>query len=550
MQRIDGATVDPTLAVAIDHDVPAQGYRLTVDHGGARLVVADPAGERYGRSTFRQWCAAHAAAPDGVPHVHITDHPDLAVRGVMLDVSRDRVPTTATLLQLVEQLGEWRYNQLQLYIEHTFAFTGFDDVWWYASPFTPDDIAEVDRACERVGIELVPNQNCLGHMERWLRVPRLRHLAASPDGFPLWGMHRGPTTLDPSSPDAFALVRRLLAELLPSYRSRTVNVGLDEPWELGEGRRDEYVAWVRALRELPELDGYDMQVWGDVLTADPALVASLPAGVTVNEWGYEADHDFEHRGAICHDTGLPWMACGGTSSWQTVLGRTTNMRGNVNAAVDAAVRLGGGGLLVTDWGDFGHLQPDAVRLPGLAHGAGAAWCTASHDRVDLGAVTDHAAVALGDVYLAAGAQIPNCSRLVRHLYFPQLRVHRITSDECDDATARIDAGVALLGDRTDHDAAGLRWGAELVQVAVDDARVRLAGDGTLAGSAPAARRELADRLDALIDRHRDLWLRTHRPGGLDDSVRWLAVARDAQLTGEAPDEWPYPTVDRITASQR
>lgn len=546
VERLDGATVRPQLSVATDPTLPAQGYRLTIDHRGARLEAADAAGEQYGRSTFGQWCAAG----DPVPHVRIVDHPDLAVRGVMLDVSRDRVPTMATLLQLIEQLAEWRYNQLQLYIEHTFAFEGFDDVWWYSSPFTPDEVAEVDRACRRVGIELVPNQNCLGHMERWLRVPRLRHLAARPDGFPLWGMHRGPTTLDPSNPAAFDFVRGLLAELLPHYSSRQVNVGLDEPWELGEGRRDEYLAWVRALRDLPELDGYDVQVWGDVLTADPTLVASLPGGVTVNEWGYEADHDFAGRAARCRDAGRPWMACGGTSSWQTVLGRTTNMRGNLDNAADAARRLGGDGLLVTDWGDFGHLQPDAVRRPGLAHGAGVGWCAATHADVDLGGVSDPAAVALGDVYLAATAQIPNCSRLVRHLYFPQLRVHRITGDELDDATARLEAGVALLGDRTDDDALGLRWGAELVQVAVDDARARLDGDGTVAGTSPSVRADLADRLDDLIDRHRDLWLRTHRPGGLDDSVRWLAVARDAALTGEAPDGWPYPTVDSTTATSQ
>ena len=547
LQLLGGSSVVRHLDVQRDRSLAAQGYQLVIDADGARLLAADDAGERYGRSTFQQWCDAHATEAS-IPHVAIDDHPDLAVRGVMLDVSRDKVPTMATLLLLVEQLAQWRYNQLQLYIEHTFAFEGFDDVWWYADAFTPDEIRQIDRACQQAGIELVPNQNCLGHMERWLRVPRLRPLAASPDGFDLWGMHRGPTTLDPANPAAFEFVRTLLREVLPCYGSRQINVGLDEPWEFGDGRRDEYVHWVRRLRDLPELDGYDIQVWGDVLTADPGLVASLPDGVTVNEWGYEAGHDFTGRGLACQQAERPWMACAGTSSWQTVLGRTTNMRGNIRAATEAARGFDARGLLVTDWGDFGHLQCDAVRQPALALAAGMSWCAATNEAVDLDTVADSAAIALGDVYLAADAQIPNCSRLVRHLYFPQIAVRRLSHDECDRAEAGLDAGVALLRDRADLDADGLRCGADLTRLAIADARARLAADGTIESVPDATRRLLADQLRPLIDRHRELWLRSNRAGGLDDSVRWLTNVRNGYVSGVTDPAWPYPTVDLTTAT--
>ena len=448
-----------------------------------------------------------------VAHVAIDDHPDLAVRGVMLDVSRDRVPTMDTLLRLIERLAHWRYNQLQLYIEHTFAFEGFDDVWWYADPFTPDQIRQIDGACRDRGIELVPNQNCLGHMERWLRVPQLRPLAASPDGFDIWGMHRGPTTLNPADPAAFEFVRGLLRQVVECYSSRQINVGLDEPWELGEGRRDEYLGWVRRLRELPELDGYDIHVWGDILTADPTLVASLPDGITVNEWGYEADHDFDGRGRTCVQAGRPWVACGGTSSWQTILGRTTNMRGNLLAATRFGTRPAGARRWSSPIGaTSATCNPTPCACPRSrwrpdSPGARQRTPTSIFD-----AVADPAALALGDVYLAAGSQRPNCSRLVRHLYFPQAKVRAITPDECDDADARLDAGVGLLGDRTDDEAIGLRVGADLVRLALDDARGRLAGDGTLASIAPATRAVLAERMDH-ADRPPPRVVAAHQPAG-------------------------------------
>ena len=54
----------------------------------------------------------------------------------MLDVARDRVPTIETLFALVDRLAGWKLNQLQLYMEHTFAYAGHEEVWRHADPYT------------------------------------------------------------------------------------------------------------------------------------------------------------------------------------------------------------------------------------------------------------------------------------------------------------------------------------------------------------------------------------------------------------------------------
>ena len=51
------------------------------------------------------------------------------------------------------------------------------------------------------------------------------------------------------------------------------------------------------LRALPELAGREMLMWGDMVSGQVDLVASLPEGVTVCEWGYEGNHPFEERTA-------------------------------------------------------------------------------------------------------------------------------------------------------------------------------------------------------------------------------------------------------------
>jgi hypothetical protein len=225
------------VAVATATDLPPQGYRLRIDaDGGCTIDAADAAGEFYARLTLAQLTDGDGDVPEG----EITDWPDLPVRGVMLDVSRDKVPTLETLFALVDRLAGWKVNELQLYTEHTFAYAGHDDVWRDASAYTAEDIAQLDAYCVARHVTLTPNQNCLGHMERWLRYPRYRPLALSPEPFMLAGIvRRPPMTMDPANPASLALARELLGQLLPNFGNSTrVNVGLDEPFELEESRYD------------------------------------------------------------------------------------------------------------------------------------------------------------------------------------------------------------------------------------------------------------------------------------------------------------------------
>ena len=106
-----------------------------------------------------------------------------ARRGLMLDISRNRVPTIQTLHSLIDALQVLNYNELQLYTEHTFAFAEHKTVWQNASPMTAKEILQLDGYCAERGIELVPNQNSFGHMERWLKHADYKSLAECPEGF-------------------------------------------------------------------------------------------------------------------------------------------------------------------------------------------------------------------------------------------------------------------------------------------------------------------------------------------------------------------------------
>ena len=160
----------------------AQGYELSITPQQIRVVARDAAGIFYGVCTLIQ--ILEQTALDGtaeLPCLTISDYPDFPARGVMLDISRDKVPTLETLLTLADMLASWKINQLQLYTEHTFTYRSHPTVWAEASPLSEQDILELDAYCRQRFIELVPNQNSFGHMHRWLKHPAYNHLAELPD---------------------------------------------------------------------------------------------------------------------------------------------------------------------------------------------------------------------------------------------------------------------------------------------------------------------------------------------------------------------------------
>lgn len=535
-------------------ETESQGYKLHISPEHITVTASDLPGVFYGVMTLKQILRQ---SKESLPACEIHDHPDFPSRGVMLDISRDKVPTMDTLFGLVDQLSEWKINHLELYMEHTFAYRNHREVWEHASPMTADEVRRLDAYCQERFVELVPNQNSFGHMPRWLQHPRYRHLAEcaddcdKPAGEPL--LEALPFSLNPTHPGSIALLEELYAELLPNFSSGKFNVGCDETFDLGlgkskaacqrKGKGRVYLEFLLKIHELVRRHGRTMHFWGDIILQHPELIPELPRDLVALAWGYESDHPFDEHGEVFARSGIPYYVCPGTSSWQTVAGRTENCISNLHGAALNGVRHKARGYLNTDWGDYGHWQYLPVSYLGFALGADLSWCARSEpDRdgtgaagllaaLDLHAFHDSAGVMaklaydLGNAYLQAGEVMQNKSILFKILHDPVTAgtAERVSQQGFHKTREYIQSVMQPLG-RAHME----RADADLVQAEFANASRLLlhACDQGLAVhqgriKSAATCKALADDLQEILNEHRRLWLARNRPGGLQDSVRVL-----------------------------
>jgi hypothetical protein len=545
-----------------------QGYALGIDGQWVTLSVPSDAALQYALATLTQLVALADGAPGqlALPCLQIEDWPDFAQRGVMLDISRDKVPSMDTLRALIDTFATWKINQLQLYMEHTFAYPGHELVWKHASPLTGEEVRELDRHCAARHIELVPNQNSFGHMQRWLVHEPYRRLAECPDGFDHpWNWTKEPYGLCATDPESLHFLEGLYDALLPHFSSRQFNVGLDETLDLGacrsraacEARGTErvYLEFLQAVCARVRARGKTMQFWGDIIVKRPSLMPELPRDAIALEWGYEADHPFAERLALFRRAGLDFYVCPGTSSWNSIAGRTDNAIANIAKAAREGKAGGASGLLITDWGDHGHLQPLSVSMLGLLAGAGFAWNSADaeqpealdlprlldqHAFGDSARIVGRAAYDLGNAYREAGSLRPNASVLFWILIKPErlFSPAGVTRESLEHTLAYIErAGGALERARPSTGLLTPASAAREVALAVEElawardllifaCRLGIAfvslGDVNGLSALPAPQRHgLRQELEELIERHRAIWRSRNREGGLVDSARRL-----------------------------
>ncbi|HEV2127896.1 MAG TPA: beta-N-acetylhexosaminidase, partial [Thermomicrobiales bacterium] len=148
---------------------------------------------------------------------------------------------------------------------------------------------------------------------------------------------------------------------LPNFSSEYFNIDADEPWDMGLGvskaRTDKigagelYIEHIRRLHEMVSKHGRTMMMWADVFWHHPEKVADLPDDIVLLDWWYEPKERYDTVDTL---RGRRFYVCPGTGAWLSLFPRIERAIANVQSFVRDGVEAGAEGMLMTDWGDYGH----------------------------------------------------------------------------------------------------------------------------------------------------------------------------------------------------
>jgi hypothetical protein len=359
-----------------------QEYTLSVQETKITLTGGSSTGLLYAVQTLSQIISQCLAV---IPCLEISDYPGLINRGYYYDVTRGRIPTLETLKALADKLSYYKLNQLQLYVEHSFLFKDFSEVWRDDTPLTAEEILEFDRYCNSLNIELVPSIASFGHLHKVLCTKTYDELCelegSNSDPFSYMGRMEH-HTVDITNDKSFLMIETMLTEFIPLFSSKHFNICADETFDLGKGRSKElaakigteqmYVDFVAKVCEVVKHHGKRPMFWGDIIVANPSAIQQLPQDIICLNWDY-CTTPSEVNIKKLKDAGAVQYLCPGVHGWRRLVNHLRNAYDNISGMSKYAHSYNVLGLLNTDWGDYGHINQPEFSIPGMIYGAAFSW---------------------------------------------------------------------------------------------------------------------------------------------------------------------------------
>ena len=299
------------------------------------------------------------------------------IRAAQIDLAR-QIETVDTVKRFFDVAAEGGLNTVVMYLE--------DRVKTETYPYSPDNesyspeqIKELVAYADKLGLDLIPVVSPIGHTERFLRHPELKHLAELRGGIPGMFSLGGPDAehMDtcPNLPENLAFFDKYITEVAALFPSKYFHMGFDEIHEMGfcelcKGKPiDELFAGaVNHFYTLLKGLGKEVMIWDDMLEQQPNLCNMIPKDIILCAWFYQ------------HTGQYP------TARWDTSraydyltkyerLGFRTIASSWRNASIETlttyAAKCNTMGMLQTNWEMANHRQL-AILYPALTY-AGSLW---------------------------------------------------------------------------------------------------------------------------------------------------------------------------------
>lgn len=317
--------------------------------------------------------------------VSVEEKPEFEWLSYMTDVSRNGVMTLPAIKKMIRYLAAMGYNDMMLYMEDVYELPGYPYFGYQRGRYTREELKELVAYGEHFGITLTPCIQTLGH----LRMPLL------------WSAHKeikdSDDVLYVGKEETYQFIEAIFQTVCECFKTRRVNIGMDEAHTLGMGRRlrkEGYTAkpelmtmHLARVGKLCEKYGLQPLIWSDMffrphtpgngyystdISVPQEVIDGVPSNFTLVYWDYyNSDMKptgaalFEHMMAQHKRFRNPIAFAGGIWKWSGYAPNNTASLRIARYHANACVAEGIKDVTVTAWGDDGAETSQFAALPGL-----------------------------------------------------------------------------------------------------------------------------------------------------------------------------------------
>ncbi|MDT0677190.1 family 20 glycosylhydrolase [Autumnicola musiva] len=281
---------------------------------------------------------------------------DFKRKGFHVDL-RIQVMTPQALRNFADELAEFGMNTLVVEWEGTYPFKEHPVISNEFS-YSREEVIDFISYCESLGIEIIPLQQSLGHVEYILRNPRYSVLKED---------RKDISQLCPmETVEARKLYTDLFSDMAEVHNSDYIHIGGDETYLLGhcekcskkvaeQGKSKLFVDHMKMITEIVIDLGKKPVMWADIILKYPEAAGELPEETIFVDWnyGWKVNH-FGDVSALQKEGFTFWGAPSIRShpdNWY-MTNWTTHFR-NQKDFVPYAREAGYEGMIMTSWSTSG-----------------------------------------------------------------------------------------------------------------------------------------------------------------------------------------------------
>lgn len=238
--------IDAPLSLVKNDQLGDEAYTLNIESGRITLQAKDAQGISHALATLHQLILT--AKDNKLPVLNIQDKPRFGYRGLMLDCSR-HFWTVDELKETLSQMAFFKLNTLQMHLTDNNAwrlamdkypeltekgtfYPDFPDL--SGKYYTTDDLKELVRYAQSLGIEIIPEVDLPGHSTALLAaMPQLSckggTFEAYPEELPINQRKRGnENMLCIGNPESIRFAQEVVDALIQIFPSPYIHLGGDE----------------------------------------------------------------------------------------------------------------------------------------------------------------------------------------------------------------------------------------------------------------------------------------------------------------------------------